>query len=67
MSTLQKFDALLALLNAEENELALELRESLISDADSIHWLECLESAGVDNWGGYYEAQKLYEGEEDDE
>lgn len=30
-------------------------------------WLNCLEDAGVDNWGGYYEAVKLYQKETRDD
>jgi hypothetical protein len=26
-------------------------------------WLECLEAAGVDNWQGYDDAQKMNRGE----
>ena len=28
-------------------------------------WLGCLESAGVDNWGGFEYAQELYAGDAD--
>jgi hypothetical protein len=34
---------------------------------DSQLWLDCLESAGVDNWGGYDEAIKEYRGAKDAE
>lgn len=30
-------------------------------------WLQCLESAGVDNWSGYDYAQELLDESEEDE
>ena len=32
---------------------------------DQLHWLQCLESAGVDNWGGYDFARDIYNGDEE--
>ena len=48
--------------------LSVEVYEQLIERSQ---WLQCLEDAGVDNWGAYDEAQKLWrerfaEEEEDD-
>ena len=36
--------------------------DSLMADRE---WLQCLESAGVDNWGGIEYAYELQEGAED--
>lgn len=36
--------------------------EKLLEDQ---FWLSCLESAGVDNWGGYDEAIKLFKEDEE--
>lgn len=64
MDLLKKFDAVLAHLNSEENELALEFRKELeefIDEAeDQDLWVACLEGAGVDNWRGYDYAQEAY-------
>lgn len=65
--SLKKFDELMAHLNAEENEMAMAFRAQLASDAEDLEWLQCLEDAGVNNWGGCYEAKQMYKGEEDDE
>lgn len=35
--------------------------QSLLDDSD---FLDCLKSAGVDNWDGYDEARKMYYDEE---
>ncbi len=29
---------------------------------EKIRWLECLESAGIDNWSGFEIAQELFSG-----
>jgi hypothetical protein len=56
MDLLKKLDAVLAHLNSEENELALEFREELSEyieeSSERSLWLMCLEDAGVDNWSG---------------
>lgn len=31
------------------------------SMVDRLEWLDCLEAAGVDNWQGYDEAQRMYQ------
>lgn len=61
---LHHFDMLMSHLNAREDSLAEETRELLveyIKDADDNQlWIDCLESAGVDNWNGYDYAQEMY-------
>lgn len=69
MSIVSKFDQLLSLLNAEENELAIELRAEIEDAFESSLFLTHLEDAGVDNWSGYGLAQEAYQaylGEFDD-
>lgn len=61
MSIVSKFDQLMSLLNAEENELAIELRAEIEEAYESDLFLSCLESAGVDNWAGYGYAQEEYQ------
>lgn len=69
MDLIKKLDQLLSHLNSEENELALEFRKELEQElaysAERLHWLECLESAGVDNWSGIDFAHDLRDGEEE--
>lgn len=68
MSIVKQFEHLLSHLNAEENDSALSLLSELKEAQDRLHWLDCLEGAGVDNWSGYEEAQDMYSPEyEDDE
>lgn len=43
-----------------------ELLEGIKRIEKLLTWLDCLESAGVDNWSGYEYAQELME-EEDEE
>ncbi|QMV48642.1 hypothetical protein [Bacillus phage SPO1L3] len=33
---------------------------------DRVSFLDCLESAGVDNWNGYGEAQEMYNGDSEE-
>lgn len=33
---------------------------------DRLHFLSCLECAGVDNWSGYDYAQELYQEDEEE-
>ena len=47
------FDELLSHLNAEENGMALELKERIIEADSRLDKLDRLEAGGVDNWGGY--------------
>ncbi len=48
-----KFESLLCHLNAEDNDMALELLDH-IKEADvRLEKLDALEAGGVDNWGGY--------------
>ena len=61
MHILNQFDQLMAHLNGEENGMATEFREALESVSDDAEFLECLESAGVDNWDGYEYAQEEYQ------
>lgn len=61
MSIVAKFKELLSHLNSEENEMALELLSELKEAENNLHWLDCLDSAGVDNWDGYEIAQDMYE------
>lgn len=45
----------------------LKLVESKLLDKllDESHFLSCLRNAGVDNWGGFDDAQAMYNGEEE--
>lgn len=36
------------------------LRESLESAEEDVHFLDCLQAAGVDNWDGYDYARQAY-------
>lgn len=47
------FDELLSHLNAEENGMALDLKERIIEADLRLDKLDRLEAGGVDNWGGY--------------
>lgn len=67
MSILNKFDQLMSHLNGEENSMAEEFREALEKVQKDSEFLECLKSAGVDNWDGYSEAQEMMWPEDDDE
>lgn len=67
MSLVDSFEKLLRHLNAEENEMAIELLEELKKADKDLNWLGCLEAAGVDNWGGIDYAYNLREDEEEDE
>lgn len=67
MSILNKFDQLMSHLNGEENSMAEEFREALEKVQEDSEFLECLKSAGVDNWDGYSEAQEMMWPEDDDE
>ena len=71
---LELYSQLLSHLNAEENDMALEFEAKLIellSQQDQLNedsqFLQCLENAGVDNWGGYYDAREMMWPEDDDE
>lgn len=66
MSLVDSFEKLLSHLNAEENEMALELLEELKQADKDLNWLECLESAGVDNWSGIDYAHELRDEEEEE-
>lgn len=61
MHILNQFDQLMAHLNGEENDMAAEFREALEYVSDAAEFLDCLESAGVDNWDGYEYAQEEYQ------
>lgn len=67
MSILKKFDRLMSHLNGEENSMAEEFREELEKLQEDSEFLECLKSAGVDNWDGYSEAQEMMWPEGDNE
>ena len=45
-------------------EITLERYAQLIKDSE---FLSCLRACGVDNWGGYCDAQEMFQMEEDDE
>ena len=32
---------------------------------DKLHWLSCIEAAGVDNWDGYDEAREMFKSEQE--
>jgi cobalamin biosynthesis Co2+ chelatase CbiK len=46
--------------------LLQEAADKLDKNEDQLHWLSCLEDAGVDNWEGIEEAQRMYREEDDD-
>lgn len=54
--TQQEFDAALEDLDAGRVTISKKEYESLKEDSD---WLQCLQSAGVDNWSGYDYAREL--------
>lgn len=64
---LDKFDVLLSHLNAEDNDMAAEVRAALVKVVEEAEFLECLKSCGVDNWDGYSDAQAIMWPEEHDE
>ena len=68
MSILKKFDQLMSHLNGEDNSMAEEFRAELEKVQEDSEFLECLEACGVDNWGGYYDAQDMMwpDGEDDE-
>ena len=67
MSILKKFDQLMSHLNGEDNSMAEEFRAELEKVQEDSEFLECLKSAGVDNWDGYSEAQEMMWPEAEDE
>ena len=64
---LNKFDNLLSHLNAEDNDMAAEVRAVLVEVVEKANFLDCLKSCGVDNWDGYPDAQEMMWPEDDDE
>ncbi|XAO43527.1 hypothetical protein pC_0016 [Aeromonas phage phiA050] len=54
-------------LNGEDNSMAEEFRAELEKVQEDSEFLECLKSAGVDNWDGYSEAQEMMWPEDEDE
>lgn len=42
--------------------ISLEEYESLL---EQVHWLQCLEAAGVNNWEGYDEAVSMFQEEQE--
>lgn len=64
---LEHFDQLMSHLNGEENSMAEEFRIALEKVQEDSEFLECLKSAGVDNWDGYSEAQEMMWPEDEDE
>ena len=67
MSIVKKFDQLMSHLNGEDNSMAEEFRAELEKVQEDSEFLECLKSAGVDNWDGYSEAQEMMWPEGEDE
>lgn len=67
MSIVKKFDQLMSHLNGEDNSMAEEFRAELEKVQEDSEFLECLKSAGVDNWDGYSEAQEMMWPEDEDE
>jgi hypothetical protein len=55
----------------EQNSISRDQETITISKREyeellkKVHFLECLEACGVDNWEGYDEAWELYENDED--
>ena len=64
---LELYRQLLSHLNAEDNDMALELEAKLIEAKEKVEFLECLKSCGVDNWDGYSDAQEMMWPEDEDE
>jgi hypothetical protein len=64
---LELYRQLLSHLNAEDNDMALELEAKLIEAQEKVGFLECLKSCGVDNWDGYSDAQEMMWPEGEDE
>ena len=64
---LELYRQLLSHLNAEENDMALELEAKLIEMSEKADFLDCLQACGVDNWDGYSDAQEMMWPEEEDE
>ncbi|QFP93790.1 hypothetical protein [Pectobacterium phage Wc4-1] len=60
---MERFDDLLSHLNAEENDMALELRadlEVMITQANADRaWGEALVEAGIDEWEGIERASSF--------
>jgi hypothetical protein len=50
---------------SKENETVTISKKEYESLLDDSHKLECLENAGVDNWGGYSDAMEEYYNGED--
>lgn len=67
MSIVKKFDQLMSHLNGEDNSMAEEFRAELEKVQEDSKFLECLKSAGVDNWDGYSEAHQMMWPEDEDE
>lgn len=67
MSIVKKFDQLMSHLNGEDNSMAEEFCAELEKVQEDSEFLECLKSAGVDNWDGYSEAQEMMWPEDEDE
>ena len=64
---LELYRQLLSHLNAEDNDMALELEAKLIEAQEKVEFLECLKSCGVDNCDGYSDAQEMMWPEDEDE
>ena len=64
---LNKFDNLLSHLNAEDNDMAAEVRAVLVKVVEKAEFLDCLKACGVDNWDGYFDAQEMMWPEGEDE
>ena len=64
---LNKFDNLLSHLNAEDNDMAAEVRAVLVKVVEKAEFLDCLKACGVDNWDGYSDAQEMMWPEGEDE
>ena len=64
---LELYRQLLSHLNAEDNDMALELEAKLIEVNEKAEFLDCLKACGVDNWDGYSDAQEMMWPEEEDE
>lgn len=53
MSLAKRFEALLSHLNAEDNDMALDLLQYIQIADIRLDKLDALEAGGVDNWSGY--------------
>lgn len=62
----QKIASVLSKAREEDEKFVTITRKEYERLLDSEHKLECLDAAGVDNWGGYGDAMEMYQEEGDE-